>query len=158
MSEKFILLFMQLSHNSQPLYPTTYLMFVLECLICQLKTNLQNLIIPPILLTCSFSSISKLISNTTIHLPSCSNQKPRVIFLLNYKSTSYFAFEQFKVTARVFSRLNLNNYFLIKMNHNQKNTYYDFLFISFPLEQAQTIPSPNIILSLLPNFSITFQA
>lgn len=84
MSEKFILLFMQLSLNSQPLYPTTYLMFVLECLICQLKTNLQNLIIPPILLTCSFSSISKLLSNTTIHLPSCSNQKPRVILLLNY--------------------------------------------------------------------------
>lgn len=82
--EKFILLFMQLWLNSQPLYPTTYLMFVPGCLICQLKINFQNSIIPPILLTCSFPSIPKLISNTTIYLPSCSNQKPRVILLFNY--------------------------------------------------------------------------
>lgn len=36
------------------------------------------------------------------------------------------------------------------LNQNElqpENTYNDLLFISFPLGQAQTIPSPNIILS-----------
>lgn len=45
------------------------------------------------------------------------------------------------------------------LNQNElqpENTYNDLLFISFPLGQAQTIPSPNNSL-LLPNSFTTFQ-